>query len=159
MQGNFIQNGSTEKKCCRKCGTWKPLMCFETRVYVGKRGTTKRPHNWCRECKALNTREWVKKVGKKRARNGGLLRRYGITHVTYAEMFAAQGGACAVCGDTVMPTDPRTGEPYDLAVDHDHVTGKVRSLLCPGCNNGLGCFRDDPVRLQQAIDYLRKHAT
>lgn len=72
-------------------------------------------------------------------------------------MHVAQKGACAVCGDTVMPIDKRTGKQYDLAIDHDHATGKVRELLCPGCNNGLGCFKDDPVRLQLALAYLNKH--
>lgn len=73
-------------------------------------------------------------------------------------MVKAQNGACAICGNTTMPTDPRTGEPYDLAIDHDHATGKVRDLLCPGCNNGLGCFKDDPVRLHAAISYLERHS-
>ena len=53
---------------------------------------------------------------------------------------------------TDHPTD-LLGEP----IKHDHATGKVRALLCPGCNNGMGCFKDDPVRLQKAISYLTRH--
>ncbi|MFP3967298.1 endonuclease VII domain-containing protein [Actinomadura fulvescens] len=39
-------------------------------------------------------------------------------------------------------------------VDHCHETGKVRGLLCPECNTGMGQLRDDPVTLRRAADYL-----
>lgn len=58
-------------------------------------------------------------------------------------MLAEQGGRCAVCAE-------RPAEH----VDHDHVTGKVRGLLCFNCNGGLGQFRDDPQILELAIEYL-----
>lgn len=41
-----------------------------------------------------------------------------------------------------------------MAIDHSHVTGKVRGALCRGCNVGLGSFNDDKERLQNAIKYL-----
>jgi hypothetical protein len=39
-------------------------------------------------------------------------------------------------------------------VDHDHVTGAVRGVLCKSCNYGLGNFRDDPALFVSAITYL-----
>jgi len=74
------------------------------------------------------------------------LRPYGITSVEYDAMLARQGGVCAVCG--TAQTDRR------LAVDHDHVTGRVRGLLCNACNRGLGYFADDRTRLMAAAAYL-----
>lgn len=75
-----------------------------------------------------------------------LRRKYGIGLDSYERLLKIQDGRCAICGDT------ENGRA--LAVDHDHVTGKVRGLLCASCNNGLGRFRDDPGRLKAAARYL-----
>ena len=80
-------------------------------------------------------------------RNSCLMRQFGITLVEYREMAALQNGLCAICGKTC-----KSGRV--LAVDHDHVTGVNRGLLCIRCNNGLGNFRDDPDLLTAALEYL-----
>jgi len=46
----------------------------------------------------------------------------------------------------------------DLHVDHDHITGALRGLLCSACNTGLGFFRDHPELLKRAIEYLNQSA-
>jgi hypothetical protein len=42
-----------------------------------------------------------------------------------------------------------------LAIDHDHVTGDIRGLLCHACNVALGLLNDDPELLEAAAGYLR----
>lgn len=42
-----------------------------------------------------------------------------------------------------------------LVVDHCHVTGKVRGLLCHNCNRALGLLKDSVDNLSKAIDYLK----
>jgi hypothetical protein len=43
-----------------------------------------------------------------------------------------------------------------LAVDHNHTTGKIRGLLCPKCNQGIGLLMDNPLFLIRAAEYLRR---
>lgn len=69
--------------------------------------------------------------------------KYGLTEDEYELMLEAQGGVCAICH---RPERVRRGpgEPR-LSVDHDHITGMVRGLLCQSCNVICGMFRDDPI--------------
>lgn len=76
---------------------------------------------------------------------------YGVTPERYAEMLAEQDGRCPICR---VQFD---GTPRQEHVDHDHVTGKVRGVLCRDCNLGLGRFKDNPESLASAIRYLAKH--
>lgn len=64
-------------------------------------------------------------------------------------MLEEQGGVCAICGRVCS-----TG--MNLAVDHCHVTGEIRGLLCQGCNVSLARFNDDVAVLKNAIVYLEK---
>lgn len=74
-------------------------------------------------------------------------RLYGLTPEQYDEMLAAQGGKCAICRSEF------DGTPH---VDHDHATGKVRGLLCNGCNRCLGFANDNQQTLERAAAYLRR---
>jgi hypothetical protein len=78
--------------------------------------------------------------------------KYGISRADYDRMLLEQGGGCAICGAT--PSDPTRPRDKVLHVDHDHVTGVVRGLLCNQHNRALGLFADDPELLQRAIGYL-----
>jgi hypothetical protein len=52
-----------------------------------------------------------------------ILRRYDITQKEYDSLLESQNGCCAICHREVT-----------LTVDHDHITGKIRGLLCNRCN-------------------------
>ena len=81
-------------------------------------------------------------------RKAALKRKYGVTQEQFRQMLARQGGGCAVCRRT------ETSNGHDWTVDHDHVTGKIRGLLCSQCNSMLGMAGDSKENLQRGIRYL-----
>jgi hypothetical protein len=85
-----------------------------------------------------------------------LEKKYNITEDEYQRMYDSQNGLCLICGKKETASG-KTRPKDKLCVDHDHTTGKIRGLLCSHCNSGLGMFKDDPVLLQKAIDYLKNH--
>jgi hypothetical protein len=83
------------------------------------------------------------------------LYRYNLTVQELEAMVAAQNGLCAICSNPPRPGNgPATKR---LHIDHDHVTGRNRALLCHDCNLGLGKFKDDPALLRAAADYIDRH--
>lgn len=81
--------------------------------------------------------------------------KYGIDNDTYLAMRAGQGDQCAICRIDFAPENVKHGRNSNCVVDHCHDTNKVRGLLCPRCNAGLGQFRDNPDFLRSAIEYLK----
>jgi hypothetical protein len=82
------------------------------------------------------------------------LKRYGITFEQYTKLSVTQNGVCAICRKP--ETWIQKGTLSLLSVDHDHVTSKVRGLLCHSCNVGLGHFKDDALTLRAAASYLEE---
>lgn len=85
---------------------------------------------------------------RRRVRELDILRKFGLSEVQYAGLLEQQDGCCAICS-----TDEPKGKGC-FCVDHDHVTGEVRGLLCHHCNLGLGNFADDTQRMLKAVEYL-----
>lgn len=86
------------------------------------------------------------------ARDGHLKRKFGISLNHYEAMLSSQGGGCAICGSK-KPGGPRKGLTF--AVDHDHVTGAVRGLLCLMCNSAIGFLKDRIDLIERAAAYVR----
>lgn len=110
---------------------------------------------WCSGCQSMvpdfyTTGSRCKACASRASHGAAIEKKYGLTPERYAQILAAQGGRCAICGKL-----PRT---IRLAVDHDHATGAVRGLLCAsgdhGCNKGLGFFNDDAETILRAYHYL-----
>ena len=95
------------------------------------------PHNKVGNISKSDRRRYYK--------NHSLKKKFGITIEDFENMVSSQGSRCAICGSYTA----------NLQVDHNHVTGEIRGLLCLQCNMGLGLFKDNPQALKNAIDYLR----
>jgi len=76
-------------------------------------------------------------------------RKYSLSYEDWLKLWEIQDGRCAICEKSFT-------EPSEACVDHNHKTGKVRSLLCHNCNMGMGLFKDDPRILIKVAEYLLK---
>jgi hypothetical protein len=94
----------------------------------------------------MKTRERWLKYGRK----WDLKKKYGITIEQYDVLFQVQNGVCAICK---RPERLKK----NLAVDHNHETGKVRGLLCTQCNLALSHISEDIVIAESMINYIKSH--
>jgi hypothetical protein len=85
---------------------------------------------------------------KRKQRDAYYRRTFGISADEFDALLAGQSGGCAICGS--VPE-----RAASLHLDHDHLTGDVRGILCLSCNQGVGKFRDDPALLEKAARYVR----
>lgn len=147
------------QKSCTKCRNYRPVSEFSKEA---KRKDGLHPH--CRSCvKEYEAKRWASEKFResrreyqserfstsesyrKSKRNQRMKKRYGITISEYEERMALQEGKCAICNES-----PKRS----LHVDHCHISGNFRGLLCGSCNRAIGLMQDDPERLQSAIEYL-----
>jgi len=125
-------------KLCPDCGEWK-----EYEDFPRNKNTASGRATYCKPCHNERAREQRERVGGSRYYH--LKRRYKLTPEAFNSLMQSQAGLCAIC--SARPAKH---------IDHDHRTGKVRGLLCFGCNGGLGQFRDNAELLRSAIAYLQK---
>ena len=135
-------NNPVNTQWCSRCNEVKPKAVFPA---SGRR-------YWCRPCNSKYQSGWVKSHPEKRhgySRKGALRRSYKMTEEDYENMSKKQDGLCAIC------SKPNTSKRNAyLQIDHNHVTGMIRGLLCDKCNRGLGYFNDSSKMLDIASKYL-----
>ena len=124
-------------KPCKKCGKCDRL--------TPRRGEQ---NGACRPCTYLSNAKWRAKNKAKDQmiqKYGAIKRAYGLSKEGYDALVESQKGHCAICNGM-----------SSLDVDHDHITGEIRGMLCRPCNTALGLFRDSPDNLKKAIAYLSR---
>jgi len=132
----MFSQGVKQCGCCKKI---KDLSCFHSDRYT-------------RFGYASNCRECISEKVKLTQRQNSLKSNYNLTLDDYNNMLKDQNHSCAICLSSLSSDEVKT--PH---VDHCHVSGKVRGILCRYCNHGLGLFKDNIISLQNAITYLKIH--
>src|ERR1700694_378526 len=117
----------------------------------------KREYNrrYAREQPEIYLRYKHSEKGQRARRNANFVFKYGISIEDYERLLGEQAGVCAICG--LPPQIGSRGREY-LTVDHDHVTGKIRGLLCIAHNTMLGHAQDNPILLELGAKYLRERS-
>ncbi len=87
---------------------------------------------------------------KRRQRDAYYRTTYGKTADEVDEIVELQGGRCLICK---VELPERLGSRH---LDHDHVTGQIRGVLCIDCNHGIGKLKVSPYLLLRAVLYLRE---
>lgn len=145
-------------KCCNKCESIKP-----TAEFYKDSGCADGYSTLCKVCRNLSMTSWRDKNREKYNKNmrdwrknnpeevkdHDLRRTYGIGLDEYNKMKGEQSSVCAICKEP-----PKGKRP--LVVDHNHRTGRVRGLLCYGCNRALHVLESHEL-LEAAMSYLDKH--
>lgn len=99
----------------------------------------------CKACKYEQRKTWYQsKVGYYRSLR--CIREYGITLEQKEKIRLDQGKKCAICKKEITLSQSK--------VDHNHITRKVRGILCNNCNTGIGHLKEDVKILKEAILYL-----
>lgn len=120
--------GAWDNKPCAMCG--------------GRKGPAYATRKHCGRCALV-----VRKAARETKHRTKVGRQYGLSPGDYERLYDAQGGRCALCRWA-------TGATRRLSVDHDHLTGEVRGLLCRPCNDLLGRIRDEMAYFLRGIEYL-----
>lgn len=161
------------KHLCKDCNKELWLTPYEEKNHAGHCGNCgkekwgqkrrnlvyKDNQKWCKGCnRYLDLSKFIKvlrKTGKSHlrtmCRKCERLEYLGINALKHEEMVNSQNNQCAIC------LEPGDNFQKGLFVDHNHSTGKVRSLLCPKCNTAIGLMKESEELLQKAINYLKLH--
>lgn len=157
-------------KQCNKCGEIKDVNDFYPRMNRCKKCHKNICTEWSRNNKEKvdqsrykwrgkpGSREKEREASKRwqrehpqessRIRLRAQVKLYGLTLEQYEQMEKQQNGCCAICQKV---PDRR------LDIDHNHTTGKVRSLLCSNCNTSVGLLQEDSNLAMKLVEYLQAH--
>ena len=144
---------SVTSRVCVACGIPKPLDEFYDRKdRHGKRSK-------CKACRTAQTTIRTQEDRKLDIPRHNRIRwvcsirmKYGVEPEEYERLLAEQKGVCAICKQP--ETRKLRGNIARLSVDHNHLSGRIRGLLCSKCNTAIGLINEDMELLERIRQYL-----
>ena len=97
----------------------------------------------CKACQSLKTKA----------------KTYNTTPEKIKELMRSSNHQCQICGIAEEEASHGQTSHYGLYIDHDHITGNLRGMLCHKCNLMVGHADDSVETLKSAIAYLIKFKT
>ena len=141
------------QKWCGRCKKIYPLSEFykHSKNPGGLQGRCKK----CTREQQVNWRKNNREKSRYFSLRFRLRQKYKISLGDYEKLVHEFDGKCGICGkaETKMINNHRVM----IAVDHDHITGRVRGILCNNCNRAIGLVGDNISFFEKAIEYLKKH--
>lgn len=131
----------SQVKLCSRCKAEKELSAFSKDKYHSSGHKSQ-----CKVCAAGDFKAWRTEnieYARKADRILHYKRKYGLSQEHAEQLVENRNGQCLICQ-----------QEAPLVVDHCHVSGDVRGLICSACNSVLGYAKDNPQTLRNAIAYL-----
>ena len=137
----LIKQGAT--RSCKCCNKTLPVTDFH--IKADKDPNNYRFNSPCKKCANANRnvnhyKAYYRKI------------KYNLTDDEYNKKLKEQNYCCAICGIY------KDVYKKDFSVDHNHLTGQIRGLLCTHCNSGIGFFKERTTSIKKAIEYLNKYS-
>ncbi len=155
-----------EDRICTKCGSSTLVegsnifcnVCYKKDNSKGRSNFAReraRNKGFCTTCRVVEARK-----GQSTCFNCANLvsrltsaKKLKLSLVEYDEIM--KPGRCDICNDS-FPQKHWSPKGTRLGVDHCHLTGRVRGLLCGNCNSALGLLKEDPIRMVSMIKYIKE---
>ncbi len=151
-------------KQCSKCGELLSVRYFYKNNYQSDGY-----HPSCKVCKGNKVKSKVKRTGsnpsynkeykaeyyqknKIRIKERSFKHKFKVPFSVKRGLWEEQGRKCYVCKKDLPDV-----YNVDTNMDHNHSTGRLRRVLCNGCNAALGLVRENKRTLKSLIDYLEKY--
>lgn len=154
--GNCRVFKDAEAVFARHVETVARYLCKSCETDISRASPICRKTRECLECRRARKKKETAKAAKEggtvhraRKRDKFIRSKYGMGEVDLQLVLSFQNNECRICCDPIAP-----GTKSGLHIDHCHITGRLRGLLCSNCNMGLGNMKEDPAVLVRAVLYL-----